>query len=103
MTGMRRIPPTTRAALAIALVAGGAAGAFFCNRAAPSTVVAPIPQTAADTTSTTLTPAALYKRDAPGVTVITATTTKQVAPTLLNTTNTEQEESLGSGFVIAIK
>jgi S1-C subfamily serine protease len=103
MTVMRRILPTTLAALAIALVAGGAAGAFFGNRAAPSTVVAPIPQTAADTTSTTLTPAALYKRDAPGVTVITATTTKQVAGSLFTPPSTEKEQSLGSGFVIDTK
>ena len=99
MRVMRRILPT----LLIALVVGGAAGAFFGHRAAPSTVVAPIPQTAAATTDTVLTPAALYKRDAPGVTVITATTTKQVAPTLFTPPQTEKEQSLGSGFVIDTK
>ncbi len=54
---MRRILPT----LLIALVVGGAAGAFFGHRAAPSTVVAPIPQAASVTRSAGLTPAALYK------------------------------------------
>jgi S1-C subfamily serine protease len=96
MTVMRRTLPT----LLLALVLGGAAGAFFGHRAAPSTVVAPIPQTAADTHTTTLTPAALYKRDAPGVTVITATTTKQVAGSFFTPPETEKEQSLGSGFVI---
>src|ERR1043165_7669961 len=93
---MRRILPT----LLIALVVGGAAGAFFGNRAAPSTVVAPIPQTAAATSDTVLTPAALYKHDAPGVTVITATTTKQVAGSFFTPPSTEKVQSLGSGFVI---
>ena len=50
-----------------------------------------------------LTPAALYKRDAPGVTVITATTTKQVAPTFFTPAQTEKVQSLGSGFVIDTK
>src|SRR5262245_40466028 len=47
MTVMRRTLPTLLTVL-IALVVGGAAGAFFGHRAAPSTVVAPIPQTADD-------------------------------------------------------
>jgi S1-C subfamily serine protease len=96
MTGMRRILPTAL----IALICGGLAGAFFGHRAAPAAVVAPIPQAAAVTRDTTLTPAALYKHDAPGVTVITATTTKQVAGSFFTPPQTEKEQSLGSGFVI---
>jgi putative serine protease PepD len=87
----------------IALLFGGLAGAFFGHRAAPSTVVAPIPQAAAVTRDTTLTPAALYKRDAPGVAVITATTTKQVAGSFFTPPSTEKVQSLGSGFVIDTK
>ena len=93
---MRRILPTAL----IALVCGGLAGALVGHRAAPATVVSPIPQAAAVTSDTTLTPAALYRRDAPGVAVITATTTKQVAGSFFTPPATEKVQSLGSGFVI---
>ncbi len=93
---MRRILPTAL----ITLVCGGLAGALVGHRAAPATVVSPIPQAAAVTSDTTLTPAALYRRDAPGVAVITATTTKQVAGSFFTPPATEKVQSLGSGFVI---
>jgi len=96
MVVMRRILPT----VLIALVVGGAAGAFFGHREAPAAATAAIPQAAADTRDTTLTPAALYRRAAPGVAVITATTTKQVAPTFFTPAQTEKVQSLGSGFAI---
>jgi putative serine protease PepD len=95
MTAMRRLLPTAL----IALVVGGAAGAVAGHRDAPAAAPSPIPQAAASV-GDTLTPAAIYRRDAPGVVVITATTTKQVAPTFFTPPQTEKVQSLGSGFVI---
>jgi len=91
---MRRILPT----VLIALVCGGVAGAVAGHHGSSAAPV-PVPQTAAATRDT-ITPAALYRRDAPGVAVITATTTKQVAPTFFTPPQTEKIQSLGSGFVI---
>jgi S1-C subfamily serine protease len=91
---MRRILPT----VLIALVCGGVAGAVAGHHGSSAAPV-PVPQTAAMTRDT-ITPAALYRRDAPGVAVITATTTKQVAPSLFTPPQTEKVQSLGSGFVI---
>jgi putative serine protease PepD len=94
MAGMRRILPT----VLIALVCGGVAGAVAGHHGSSAAPV-PVPQTAS-ATSDTITPAALYRRDAPGVAVITATATKQVAPTFFTPPQTEKIQSLGSGFVI---
>ena len=54
---------------------------------------------AASTTDAAPTPAAMYRRDAPGVVVITATETKRVAPSIFTPSSTEKVQSLGSGFV----
>jgi S1-C subfamily serine protease len=50
-----------------------------------------------------LTAEQIYKSDAPGVVVITATQTEQVPPTLFTPPTQEQVRSLGSGFVIDSK
>jgi S1-C subfamily serine protease len=94
MAAMRRILPT----VLVALVCGGVAGAVAGHNGSSAAPV-PVPQTAA-ATGDTITPAALYRRDAPGVAVITATTTKQVAPTFFTPPQTEKIQSLGSGFAI---
>jgi putative serine protease PepD len=102
---MTRTLPIALIALVCGAVAGGVAGdiAGGNDSSAAARAPAPIPATAASETSDNLTPAAIYKRDAPGVTVITATTTKQVAGSFFTPPQTEKEQSLGSGFVIDTK
>jgi len=78
-------------------VAGGVAG-LVAGGDSSDTAAAQTSATA--TVKTATTPAAIYRRDAPGVVVITATETKQVAPTAFTPPSTEKVQSLGSGFVI---
>jgi len=97
MASMQR---TLSIALTAALcggVAGGLAGGVFDGDSA--TPSAPQAQAMASPASAG-TPAAMYRRDAPGVVVITATETKKVAPTFFTPPSTEKVQSLGSGFVI---
>ena len=101
---MTRTLPIALIALVCGAVAGGIAGDIAGGSDSTAAARAPaIPATAASATGDTLTPAALYKRDAPGVAVITATTTKQVAGTFFTPPSTEKVQSLGSGFVIDTK
>jgi S1-C subfamily serine protease len=101
MDDMSRTLPIALIALVIGAVAGGIAGAVTGGNDSNAAARAPaIPATAASSTTDTLTPAALYKRDAPGVAVITATETKKVAGSFFTPPQTEKVQSLGSGFVI---
>ena len=104
MDDMSRTLPIALIALVIGAVAGGIAGAVTGGNDSNAAARAPaIPATAASATTDTLTPAALYKRDAAGVAVITATETKQVAGSFFTPPETEKVQSLGSGFVIDAK
>ena len=78
-------------------VTGGVAGLVSGG---DSTTPAAAQGAAPATVDTATTPAAMYRRDAPGVVVITATETKKVAPTFFTPPSTEKVQSLGSGFVI---
>ena len=101
MDDMSRTLPIALIALVIGAVAGGIAGAVTGGNDSNAAARAPaIPATAASSTTDTLTPAALYKRDAPGVAVITATETKKVAGSFFTPPQTEKVQSLGSGFAI---
>jgi putative serine protease PepD len=101
MVAMSRTLPIALIALVVGAVAGGIAGDITGGNDSDASARAPaIPATAASSSTDTLTPAALYKRDAPGVAVITATETKQVAGTFFTPPQTEKVQSLGSGFVI---
>jgi S1-C subfamily serine protease len=100
MTGMTRILPIALIALLCGGVAGAVAGDIAGGHDSPATARAPaIPATPASA-STAMTPAAIYRRDAPGVVVITATETQHVPPTFFTPAQTEKVQSLGSGFVI---
>jgi putative serine protease PepD len=95
-----------RITLAIVLavaVAGGLTGAVVglaldhgtsVATAAPATTTAPPPPKSG------LTPEAIYRRDASGVVVITATETQDVAPTPFTPAQKESVTVLGSGFVL---
>jgi S1-C subfamily serine protease len=88
MADMSRILPTAL----IALVCGALAGLLVSSGS--DTPAAAVPAAPAPRAAT------IYRRDAPGVVVITATETKQVAPTFFTPAETEKVQSLGSGFVI---
>jgi S1-C subfamily serine protease len=87
-------------------LAGGALESAFggSSNDAPAqtqTVVrqaAPVRQT--QTPTKALSPEEIYRRDAPGVVVITATQTQQIAPTPFTPGQKEEVRVLGSGFVI---
>ena len=83
------------AAAGIAL-AGGSGSSSAKSRAA-ARVAAPAVNVAA---RNDFTPEALYRRDAPGVVVITATDTQVVPPTLFSPPTKQKVGVLGSGFVI---
>jgi S1-C subfamily serine protease len=88
MDDMSRILPIALIALVCGAVGGAIVSSGSDNTAA---AVPPAPAPRAAT---------IYKRDAPGVVVITATETKHVAPTFFTPAQTEKVQSLGSGFVI---
>jgi S1-C subfamily serine protease len=94
---------TRRIALATA-VAGGLAAAFVAGTGsgtnAPAAAPPPPPPIASAAGVNALTPEAIYKRNAPGVVVITATETQHVAATAFSPPLTERVKVLGSGFVI---
>jgi S1-C subfamily serine protease len=95
---MSRTLPIALIALICGALAGGIAGDIAGGN--ESSAAPPIPATAASAGGDSLTPAALYRRDAPGVVVITATSTKHVAGSFFTPPQTEKVQSLGSGFVI---
>ena len=76
---------------AIALAADGSPGDDHATQAAPATSAA---------AAGTPTAAELYKQDDPGVVVITAQETRKTQPSLFSPSQTEQVQSLGSGFVV---
>src|SRR6476660_8068493 len=100
MADMSRTLPIALIALLCGAVAGGVAGAVAGGDSSSSTAALPLPAAAATTSGDRLTPAAVYQRDAPGVAVITATSTKQVPGDFFTPPETEKVQSLGSGFVI---
>jgi S1-C subfamily serine protease len=97
MAGMQRTLSLALTAVLCGGVAGGVAGVVSGGDSSTSPAAAPAPPATVDAATT---PAALYRRDAPGVVVITATETQKVAPTFFTPGSTEKVQSLGSGFVI---
>jgi S1-C subfamily serine protease len=100
---------TTLAIVLAAAVAGGLVGAVVGlaldgegSKAAPAAAAAAPPPPAATISRSTnaLTPETIYRRDAPGVVVITATQTEVVPPTFFAPAMKQQVAALGSGFVI---
>jgi putative serine protease PepD len=101
MADMSRTLPIALIAVVCGAVAGGIAGDIAGGNDSSASARAPaVPASAASASGDSLTPAAVYKRDAPGVAVITATSTKQVAGSFFTPPQTEKVQSLGSGFVI---
>jgi S1-C subfamily serine protease len=90
MADMPRILPI----ILIAIVAGGIAGWITGDHDDTTTAAAAVPAAPAPRAAT------IYRRDAPGVVVITATETQHVAPTVFSPAQTQKVQSLGSGFVI---
>jgi putative serine protease PepD len=90
MADMIRILPIAL----IALVSGGVAGYVAGDHHDTPAAATAVPAAAAPRAAT------IYRRDAPGVVVITATETQHVAPTFFTPAQTEKVQSLGSGFVI---
>ena len=97
MASMQR---TLSIALTAALCGGIAGGVAGLVAGGDSTAPAAAQGAVPAAVNTSATPAALYRRDAPGVVVITATETQKVAPTLFTPPSTKKVQSLGSGFVI---
>jgi S1-C subfamily serine protease len=103
MSDMRRTLSIVLIGVLSGGVAGGIAGAVLGGDSdTPAAPQGPaLTQSAAASASkTTPTPAAIYRRDAPGVVVITATETQHVGPTFFTPPTTQKVQSLGSGFVI---
>jgi S1-C subfamily serine protease len=99
---MRRAIATTIVAAALC---GGLAGGLIAllvdsDSAASGSVGASTPAAHAASSPGTLTAAQTYRRDAPGVVVITATETQKVPATVFGPASTRSVQSLGSGFVI---
>jgi S1-C subfamily serine protease len=98
---MRRALATT---IVTALCAGFAGGLIALtadgDATASGSVGASTPAAPAVSDRGTLTPAQTYRRDAPGVVVITATQTQKVPATVFSPPSTRSVQSLGSGFVI---
>jgi putative serine protease PepD len=101
--------------LAIIVVAAGLAGGVLggalesalggsdgnsARAESPATVVRPTSVGQPTAPTNVLTAEQIYRRDAPGVVVITATQTQQVAPTPFTPGGREEVRVLGSGFVI---
>ncbi len=91
----------------VAAVCGGLAGAAVVlatgddGTSSPTTVAAAAVQAPAPATvGKSLSAAEIYRRDAPAVVVITATTTEKVPSTFFTPSTTQKVQSLGSGFVI---
>jgi S1-C subfamily serine protease len=104
---MARMRPAITAVL-IAVVCGGVAGGVIARAAdndpspsagAGARALTP-PATADAAPARGMSPAAIYRRDSPGVVVITATSTERVAATPFTPPATRNVQSLGSGFVI---
>jgi S1-C subfamily serine protease len=92
-------------AVVAALAGGGAAVAIGAATTSSSVTTvqaaAPLPAANVSQTATGISPAAIYRNDAPGVVLITATSTRKTADPLdpLAPPQTEHPVSIGSGFV----
>jgi S1-C subfamily serine protease len=98
---MRRILATT----IVTALCGGLAGGLIAllvdsDSTASGSVGTSTPAAQAASGRGTLTAAQTYRRDAPGVVVITATQTEKVPATVFSPSSTQSVQSLGSGFVI---
>jgi S1-C subfamily serine protease len=93
----------TLAFVLVAVLAGGVAGGIVAlatdGDSAPASTGSAPPAVASDSADVS-SAAQLYRRDAPGVVVITATQTEKVPPTFFAPSSKQQVKSLGSGFVI---
>jgi S1-C subfamily serine protease len=93
--------PRTIAVISIAVVCGALAGgmvaAILHDDTDTATAARPTAPVGAQVAQN---PEQLYRRDAPGVVVITATSTEQVPSTPFTPPSEEKVQSLGSGFVI---
>jgi S1-C subfamily serine protease len=91
----------------VAAVCGGLAGGAVVLATDDDSAATAAPASAATTapapTGKALNAAEIYRRDAPAVVVITATTTEQVPSTFFTPSTTQKVQSLGSGFVIDTK
>jgi S1-C subfamily serine protease len=105
--GMKKLAIIVLAAGLAGGVAGGALESAFGGsseheaRAQSTAIVkhtAPVGQSQAPAKA--LSPEEIYRRDAPGVVVITATQKQQIAPTPFTPGQSEEVRVLGSGFVI---
>jgi putative serine protease PepD len=97
MGRMNRIVPIALIAILCGSAAGGIVGAIVSNDDTQSSDAAALVQTTAGGAPT---PAATYRRDAPGVVQITADETQQVPTTPFTPPARRKVQSLGSGFVI---
>ena len=98
MPGMTRTFAITLVTAAVAGLCGAVVAIAADGGDAPAQPT-PLTQNAALPDSA-LTPAQIYKRDAPGVVVITDTSTEPVPSTPFAPQSTQKVKSLGSGFVI---
>jgi S1-C subfamily serine protease len=93
--------PRTIAVISIAVVCGALAGGMVAAILHDDTDTASSAQPSASVSAQVAeNPEQLYRRDAPGVVVITATSTRQVPTTPFTPPSEENVQSLGSGFVI---
>jgi putative serine protease PepD len=98
---MRRTTALALITVVAGALAGGAAGAIVNHDDSANAGSSSIPAVAASAaTEGALTPQQIYARAAPGVVVITATETQKVPATAFTPPQTQQVQSLGSGFVI---
>ena len=105
--GLRKLAIIVVAAALVGGVAGGALesaiGGSGEDSASAQGHASPVPASPVAQTTTpgkALSAQQIYRRDAPGVVVITATQTQQIAPTPFTPGQKEQVRVLGSGFVI---
>jgi putative serine protease PepD len=100
MPGMKRTLAIVLAAAVIGGIVGAAVGLAIDDDSAASTATTVETASPISTSRTGLTPEQIYRRDAPGVVVITDTQTEQVPATAFSPPRAQQVEALGSGFVI---
>ena len=99
---MKRTLAIVLAAAVAGALAGGVIGMLLdggdgASQAAPTTALPPSPAPAG---GSAMTAEQVYRRDAPGVVVITDTQTQVVTPSLFAPGSTQQVRALGSGFVV---
>jgi putative serine protease PepD len=100
MLGMKLTLAIVLAAAVAGGIVGAAVGLAIDGDSAASTATTVETASPITTSRTGLTPEQIYRRDAPGVVVITDTQTEQVPATAFSPSRAQQVEALGSGFVI---